>query len=133
MKVGEEGKKEYFERAMTCFEKLLNEGDAQLTDLYNLASVYDSLEKLEEEKDLLLEMEKKYPQEYKIYIRLAYVCYRMENDRTVKTNNYKEVENYYKKAVRLCEQQGVAIEKEVSILQIKEIVEQLRENGWLSK
>ena len=57
----------------------------------------------------------------------------MENDRTVKTNNYKEVENYYKKAVRLCEQQGVAIEKEVSILQIKEIVEQLRENGWLSK
>ena len=133
MKVGEKGKKEYFERAMTCFEKLLNEGDAQLTDLYNLASVYDSLEKLEEEKDLLLEMEKKYPQEYKIYIRLAYVCYRMENDRTVKTNNYKEVENYYKKAVRLCEQQGVAIEKEVSILQIKEIVEQLRENGWLSK
>ena len=131
MKVGENGKEEYLDQARICLEELFHGGEAQLTDLYNLASVYDSLDKLEEEKALLLKMEKKYPEEYKIYIRLAYVCYRMENDRTVKISNYKEVESYYKKAVRRCEQQGIAVENEASILQMRKIIEQLKEKGWL--
>lgn len=133
MRSAEKGEKEYLQQAVSCLETVRSEGYAQLTDLYNLAATYDSLERLAEEKELLLEMEKKYPEEYEVCIRLAYVCYRMENDRTMKTNDYKDVEKYYEKALRICERQGIRWEEEVSVLQMQEIIDQLKESGWLSE
>ena len=133
LKVIENGKKEYLEQARSCLEELWTGGYAQLADLYNLATVYNTMDMLQEEKELLLEMEQKYPDEYEICIRLAYVCYRMENDRTKKINDYREAEQYYKKAVRICEQQNLTPETDPSVLQMGEIISQLRKQGWLQE
>lgn len=125
-------KEQYLEEAVRCLETLRVSGYAQLTDLYNLVSAYNSLEKFEEEKSLLEGMAEEYPNEYEIFLQMAYVSYRIQNDTPAKLRVYDQVLEYYENACRICKNRGIAVENDANMLQMEEIIRQLREQGWLS-
>lgn len=131
IRAAEKGEEGFLRKAADCYEELSAGGYAQLSDLYNLASVYNSLGDLEKGKKLLLEMAEEYPKEYKVYLQLSYICYRQQNNSGTAQRDYAQVQKYYRKARTLCEEQGKNPDQDMDMVQMKEIVEQLRQQGWV--
>lgn len=132
MKSTGDDRKRYLEEAVNCFETIRTGGYAQLTDLYNLVSAYNELERLDDEKCLLEDMAREYPDEYEVFLQMAYVIYRMQNNTPVKIRTYDSVLEYYEKACHICEEKGIRRESDTNMLQMEEIISQLKEQGWLS-
>ena len=121
------------ENAIYCYQSIQNSGLAQLTDLYNLAFLYDEEDRFSECKQLLLSMRKQYPEEYEIAIRLSYINYRMENDKAVRLRDYTLVKQYYEEAEKICRSKEISISEDVNMVQMKYIIEELQKQGWLAQ
>ena len=79
---------------------------------------------------ILKQMKNEYPGEYTVYIRLAYVFYRFNNDRRPADRSYREVFSCYEKARELMKEKGVKTESEPDMVQLEAIITQLKELGW---
>lgn len=123
----EQNTDELLKQAMDCYEVICETEYAQLVDEYNLASIYDSLKMFSEEKTLLLHMKEKYSDEYEICLRLSYVCYRIESNKSAKIRDYRQVQEYYQEACKICESQGMNPGNDVNMLQMESILEQVEE------
>lgn len=126
-----DGTKSYISDAWVCYEELYNSGYAQLNDLYNLVSCYMESGKLRKAEELLLSMEDDYPDEYKIPMRLAYVCFRQQNEKTSSSRNYKEMKRYFEKAKDICGRREISWKADSNMLQLEELIHQLEVQGWL--
>ena len=120
-----ESQEEILQQAMQCYEIICETEYAELLDWYNLASVYDSRKMFSEEKQLLLDMKQKYPDEYEVCLRLSYVCYRVESNTSAKIRDYGQAWKYYQEACKICESQGIPLESDVNMLQMKKMLEQM--------
>lgn len=127
----EDGTKAYLTNALQCYEELYTGGYAQLNDLYNLVSCYMESDALRKAEEILLVMKDDYPDEYKIPMRLAYVCFRKESEKLSGTRNYKSVERYYEKAKELCNKKAISWKSDTNMLQLEEMIRQLKIQGWL--
>lgn len=120
-----ESQEEILQQAMQCYEIICETEYAELLDWYNLASVYDSRKMFSEEKQLLLDMKQKYPDEYEVCLRMSYVCYRVESNTSAKIRDYGQAWKYYQEACKICESQGIPLESDVNMLQMKKMLEQM--------
>lgn len=116
---------------ISCYEQLKAAGYAGLTDLYNLAYLYENTGQLKDCKALLEEMSEEYPENYEITAQLAYIYYRIENDLPLSQRDYLSVARLYEKARELCLAAGGSLERSAQLLQLKEIIEELKAKGWL--
>lgn len=116
---------------ISCYEQLKSAGCAGLTDLYNLAYLYENTGQLKKCKALLEEMSEEYPENYEITAQLAYIYYRIENDLPLSQRDYLSVARLYEKARELCLAAGGSLERSAQLLQLKEIIEELKAKGWL--
>lgn len=116
---------EMFQQAMQRYEIICETAYAELLDWYNLASVYDSCQMFSKEKEILLDMKQKYPDEYEVCLRLSNVCYRVESNTSVKIRDYGQAWKYYQEACKICENQGISPDSDVNMLQMKKVLEQL--------
>ena len=83
--------------------------------------------------EILKEMEKDYPKEYKVYIRMAYVTYRKNNHKRLADRSYDDVFQYYEKACQLMEKKGIKTAADPDMVQLETIIEQLKTLGWGSE
>ena len=90
---------------------------------------YLESENYEKAKRLLKDMEKRYPKEYKVPMYLSFVIYRIEGEAA--SGDYREVERYYEKALKLCKNQGIDPDEEFNMIQMENIIRQLEEQGFL--
>lgn len=118
-------------QGIESYEKLRADGYARLEDLYNLAWLYEKAQQLEECSKLLLTMKESYPQEYAIPMQLAYVYYRMENLKPVEARDYSRVANDYAQSMDLCTAAGVDVSTDAGMVQLGQIIDELRQKGWL--
>lgn len=123
----------YLEKAVECFEKIKECGYAQLSDLYNLASAYEKENAVLKCLELLKDMEQIYPKEYEVPMRIAYVYYKMENDKGPAIRDYQKVATYYSKAEKICVEQGYSVSEDENMIQLQEILIELRNQGWINK
>lgn len=63
--------------AESCLEEVINSRIVLIEDLYNLDSVYEKEGAWDKSMKILKQMKNEYPGEYTVYIRLAYVFYRL--------------------------------------------------------
>lgn len=113
-----------------CLEQVIGSRIVLIEDMYNLDAVYEKEGAWNKSMKVLKQMKKEYPGEYKVYIRLAYVSYRLNNDRRPADRSYDEVFECYKKACTLMEQKGVRRESDPDMVQLEAIITQLKELGW---
>lgn len=121
------------EIAQNCLEEILQSGIVLMEDRYNLDAVYEKEGMWDKSLEILKEMEKDYPEEYKVYIRMAYVTYRKNNDKRLADRSYKEVFQYYKKACQLMEKKGIKTAADPDMVQLETIIEQVKTLGWGSE
>lgn len=132
LKLYENGSKKYLSEALKNFESIYESNYVQLNDMYNLASCYMESGYYSKAKKLLLDMQDDYPKEYKIFMRLAYVILSQENKKSITERNYRKVKEYFNKAKNLCVENGIQWEKDTNMVQLKEMLRQLKTQGWLN-
>ena len=77
-------------------------------------------------KDMLSE----YGEQYKVYMKLAFLCVKQENEKKKDQRDYHTLEYYYKKLEDLYEKnQG---DEELEMIQLKRIIHELKMQGWIS-
>ncbi len=128
-----DGQEELLDTAWGAYEQIRQSGYAQFNDLYNLAAAYELGERLEDSRRLLEEMTVRYPQEYQVPLRLAYVIYLTENKKSVRLQDYTAVDKYYQQARSLLSEAGQDPDGDSGIVQMGEIIRQLKEQGKLSQ
>lgn len=123
--------KAYIEQGISCYEEIQESGYVQLTDLYNLAFLYEADGQLIECRDFLERMYKEYPKEYEIALRLSSVYYQIENNKAVSKRDYNQTAYYFDIAKQICKSNGMDWTSDSAMVQMNDIIERLREKGMV--
>lgn len=127
------GKKKDTRKAVECFEILQESGFATYHDSLNLASLYQKEKEFQKEKDILEKMKTDYPQDYQVFMQLAFLSCAEEGEKKEEERDYTETEKYYKKAVNLYEKKKSSGETDLNMENLELTMSQLYEKGWLEK
>ena len=125
----EEAGEYYVKQGIQCYKAIHERGYGQLTDLLNLAFLYESNGEFIACRDLLMEMYSEYPEEYEVPLRLASILYRIENTKASSNRDYNPMAQYFDKAMKICSAQNKDWSQDVVMVQMKDIVESLRDRG----
>lgn len=118
-------------QGIECYETLRAKEYARLEDLFNLAWLYEKADRLDEGEGLLLSMRTLYPRDHGIPMRLAYIYYRMENQKQPEFRDYSGVAANYAAALKLCSETGVDAGTDAGMVQLSQIIDELEQKGWL--
>lgn len=119
----------YKEKGVLCYEEVKDSGHAGMTDLFNLAFLYENTGSILKGRDLLLEMYETYPNSYEVPLRLAYISYEMERKKTPKNRDFSQVVHYYERANKLCESQNIDWSGDTMMIQMHDIVQEMKAQG----
>lgn len=115
------------------FEKYNNNIDAEysLEDGLNLSNALQEMGNIDQSSQILETMRLRYPEEYRIDLRLAFCEYEGENRKGQTLRNYTMMVSYYEEAEKKCQKSGQDIESDEEWQQLMNIVAQLRKYGWM--
>ncbi len=128
-KVSEEPERsqELYQQALELLQGLLERGFATFTVEQNTAVVLQVLDRYEEAESLLLEMEQRYPADYRVAMRLALLYGDWEGSLAVNQRDYSKMAASWQRARQLYEAAGV---QDSEMLRLEEMVKQLEQLGW---
>ena len=128
----EQEKEAAIAEALDCYLDLVN-GDAPVfQDQMNLAVVYEIAGKYQEAERQLLDMREGYPDDYRIYMRLALLYCSMEAEKAEEERDYSLVKENYDLAAQYYEKTAQSGVSDENMQDLEEIINQLYEKGWLS-
>ena len=118
----------YNQKALSLFQELMQNGYVTYQLQENMAILYEENQDFEASKSVLMKLAADYPDNYRVYKRLAF----LEADRQQYLNNsqrdYSTVKAYYDKCKELYEQQNV---EDPEILMLDNMIRDLQSGGWL--
>ncbi|MCI7792372.1 MAG: protein kinase [Lachnospiraceae bacterium] len=118
----------YNQKALSLFQELMQNGYVTYQLQENMAILYEENQDFEASKSVLMKLAADYPDNYRVYKRLAF----LEADRQQYLNNsqrdYSTVKLYYDKCKELYEQQNV---EDPEILMLDNMIRDLQSGGWL--
>lgn len=118
----------YNQKALSLFQELMQNGYVTYQLQENMAILYEENQDFEASKSVLMKLAADYPDNYRVYKRLAF----LEADRQQYLNNsqrdYSTVKVYYDKCKELYEQQNV---EDPEILMLDNMIRDLQSGGWL--
>lgn len=120
-------------KAMHCYETIDKAGESSLNDSLNLAFLYQRQKEFKEGKDILFKLKKEFPDEYRVYMRLAFLCCTEEGEKENDKRDYSDAEQYYKTAEGLYQQKINNGADDAEMKKLEDTMEQLYEKGWLEK
>lgn len=120
-------------QAVECYENLVQGDTPTFNDRMNLAVLYEIQEDYERAEKLLLEMQQEYPDDYRIYMRLALICCSVEGMKEQEDRDYTEAERYYEMAEQFYEKNRNSGESDEVMQNLEDVMEQLYRKGWLEK
>lgn len=120
-------------KAMHCYETIDKAGESSLNDSLNLAFLYQRQKEFEKGKDILFKLKKEFPDEYRVYMRLAFLCCTEEGEKENDKRDYSDAEQYYKTAEGLYQQKINNGADDAEMKKLEDTMEQLYEKGWLEK
>lgn len=112
---------------MQWYEELASENCLYEDDLNRLVLLYEKAEEFQKCKSLLMEALKRYPENYKIPMHLAYVIYRIESDKPIEQREYSSVKIYYRTAQERGTKMGIDINADPGMIQLERIIDQIEQ------
>ena len=109
-------------------KKVLSEKSSrEISDWLNLSPASQNLGERETAEEQLLDAAMIYPDDYRIYVRLAILEYELQSGKVQTEKNYKKMQEYYDEAAAKKPEGETSGEWE----QLNELIQELKENGWL--
>ncbi len=121
------GSQEYYRRALNQFEQVYAGGIVTYQVEENIAVLQEQLNEIEAAERTLQDMLKRYPKEYRVYKRLAFLEADRQQRRANQQRSYEQMRSYYGKAAQLYEQQD-AEDGEMQML--GNMLRELEAGGW---
>lgn len=114
--------KDYYDQAITVFSRLKEEKAISSLNTYlSLANLYEEVGEYDKEEALLREMLRKFGEDYRIYMSLAYMEGKKQETLGSAEKDYSAFESYAKEAYNLYKKAGAS---DVQMEQLKHICEQ---------
>lgn len=123
--------REWNELAKKHLQSVVDSGRGNILTSLNLAVVMENLEEYQNSKDCLLSLQKRYPEDYRVYMRLAFLYADWQSQLSEDGRDYAKTLEYYNLAVRYYEQAVANGENDDEMLRLQALIEQLRISGWL--
>lgn len=118
---------EYYEKALTMFQRVYDSGYVTFQLQQNIAILYENLDRFDEAENTLLQMAEDYPERYEVYMRLAYLEADKQQMKENEDRDYLKMYEYYEKAKEKYESKEQNMEMDMLDVMIQE----LRDGGWL--
>ena len=128
----EQEKEAAIAEALDCYLDLVNGDAPAFQDQMNLAVVYEIAGKYQEAEQQFLDMKEGYPDDYRIYMRLALLYCSMEAEKAEEERDYSLVKENYDLAAQYYEKTAQSGVSDENMQDLEEIINQLYEKGWLS-
>ena len=109
------------------FNRLLELGYDRPYIYRNLAIIYQENGNLSDAENILLRMKEKYPDDYTVYLQLAWVHMEKEGKKYEYSRNYNKVLEYHNLAIKFAPQG----ESSADIMQLSNKISELRIKGWI--
>jgi len=120
---------DYIKKAIKCY-KLLIEGDhATFSNYMNMAILYQYANDYETCKEILMQMEQLYPDDYRVYMRLALLEMVIQSTLLESNRDYQQTKSYYEQAVKRYNPTNGMSDESMQLLETK--IQELYEKGWL--
>lgn len=115
-----------FDKAASLYEELINSGFATWQTKENLAILREEAKQFDKAMEVLLKMAEDYPNDYRVYKRLAFLEADIQQQKPNENRDYTAMKEYYDKAVELYDES--INEQEMQMLDT--YIEELREGNW---
>lgn len=120
-------------KALECYTALINANAATFNDCINTVTLYQMQKAYPEAIDLLEQLKTKYPDNYKIYMKLALIYCDMESEKANDDRSYVMVKDYYTRAQTLYAPEKNKGISDSEMQNLENIMEQLYEQKWLER
>lgn len=115
-----------YEKGIAAYESLKKNGDARMTDLYNLACLYGYENDWIAARDLLVELSRDYTDDYTFPLQTAYAYYKLENAKKASERDYTQVFLYFTEARERCAAEGYDWQSDDSMMEMYRIIEDIQ-------
>ena len=120
---------QYYEKAYALFTSVCAQGYVTFQIQENMAIIQETLGNFDDAEKLLLEMATSYPKRYETYKRLAFLEADRQQEKENADRNYRQMQEYYEKALLLYEKDGQDVDMEMEMLDT--MMRELKSGGWL--
>lgn len=117
------------EKAISLFDRMEEMGYATFTSRYNVAVLYEKMERYAEAQEQLDAMLETYPDNYNIYKFKAFVELKVQDGKAVADRDYHTFAEYYNQAQELYREKGGA--EDMEMLSLQQLYGDVVANGWL--
>lgn len=125
----QEDAKRYFVSALDDYRVLEERHYITFVDEINVVVLYEKMGEFQKAKNRIDTMISRYPENYKVYARAAFVELEIQNELEPDARNYKSFAAYYEKAEAYAE---AVVGEDSDMMYLETYHEQLVQNGWIS-
>ena len=93
-----------------------------------MAILYEEINNFDEANRILNQLSQDYPDNYRVYKRLAFIEADMQQYRDNNNRDYTEMKKYYDRCIELYSNQK---EEDAEIHMLDRMIQELRDGGWL--
>jgi serine/threonine-protein kinase len=122
---------DYYKKAAAAFQELLDNGYETFQLRQNLAIVHQHTGNLAAAEEALLALQKDYPDDYRVSMRLCYLYADIQAQTPNEQRNYARTAASFEAAWALYEEQTKDGYSDPEMLMLEEMMEQLAQGGWL--
>lgn len=119
---------EYNQKALSLFTELMQNGYITYQIQENMAILYEENQDFVSAETVLLKLSEDYPNNYRVYKRLAFLEADRQQHISNDARNYAKMEEYYEKCKMLYEQQDT---EDAEMLMLDNMIRDLQSGGWL--
>ena len=122
----------YYEKAISIFEQIENQGMEDYETEYNLSTLYQNIQDYGKAAEILSKLRENYGENYRTYKGMAFLEVAKQSAMPKESRNYGQFGEYYKKAQELYLAQLDNNVNDIEMQRLEELYNQAVENGWLS-
>jgi len=121
----------YYEEAVNCFLELLNRGYGRFYVMNNIAIIYQNMGEYQKSEDMLIEMSRKFIDDYRVYMQLAFLYADIQQTIANDQRNYDAVYKNYQIAVKYYTDNMKDNETNLQMDMLKGLIDDIKSGGWV--
>lgn len=118
---------DYLKKSASQFELLLSVGYDRPYLYRNIGIIYQELDEFENSENILVEMQKRYPEDFRAYMQLAFLYMDVESKKPNEVRDYSKVVDNYNLAVKYSPDG----ENNTELQPLKKNIDELKKKKWI--